>query len=345
MKVGEIARQVNGIVEGDVSLEITGLAAIEEAKPGDITFLSNPRYAAAVAATKASAIIVNESWTGPCPCAVIRVKSSDRAFSVLASLMFPPAGAAKPGVHATAILALGVELGKDVSIGPYCVLEAGVKVGDRTQLSASCYVAQGTAIGKDCRLYPQVTIRERTRIGDRAIIHNGAVVGSDGFGYARVGDRWEKIPQVGTVEIGDDVEIGANVTIDRARFGKTVIGNGVKIDNLVQVAHNVKIGENSAIAAQTGISGSTVVGKNVQLGGQAGISGHLTIGDGVVVGGQGGVTKDIPAGWFVSGYPAMPHDKAKETHAHLMRLPHLKKRVAELEHRLAEVEKALRKGG
>ena len=340
MTVTEIARLINGIVEGNGSLNVTGLAGLEEAVSGDLAFLSNPRYAAAVARTQASAVIVSEDWSGSCPCAVIRVKNPDRAFASLAAVMSPPAPKMEPGIHRTAIVAPGVELGKDVGVGPYCVLDAGVKVGDRTQLSAACYVGHGTLIGNDCRLYPHVTLRERTKIGDRVIIHNGAVVGSDGFGYARVGERWEKIPQVGIVEIGDDVEIGANVTVDRARFGKTVIANGVKIDNLVQVAHNVRIGENTAIAAQTGISGSTTVGRNVQLGGQAGLAGHLKVGDGSIVGAQAGVTKDVPPATFVSGYPAMPHDKAKETHAHLMRLPHLKKRVEELEHRLAELEKS-----
>lgn len=336
MTAAEIARQLQGTLEGDGTVAITGLAGLEEAQPGDLTFLANPRYASAVAATKASAVLVMESWTGSCPCAVIRVKNADRSFAMAAALMAPPVPTMEPGIHRTAVVAPGVELGRDVAVGPCCVLEAGVRIGDRTQLSAGCYVGHGTVIGKDGRLYPHVTIRERVKIGDRVILHNGAVIGSDGFGYARVGERWEKIPQIGIVEIGDDVEIGANVTVDRARFGKTVIANGVKIDNLVQVAHNVKIGENTAIAAQVGISGSTHIGRNTQLGGQAGFAGHLTVGDGAIVGAQAGVTKDVAPGTFVSGYPAMPHDKAKEMHAHLMRLPHLKKRLAELEQRLAE---------
>jgi len=339
MTVAEIARRVQGAVEGDGSATVTGLAGLEEARPGDLTFLSNPRYASAVAATKASAVIVAESWTGSCSGALIRVKNPDRAFAMAAALMAPPAPQAEPGVHRTAVVAPGVELGRDVAVGPCCVLEDGVRIGDRTQLSAGCYVGHESVIGKDGRLYPHVSIRERVKIGDRVILHNGVVVGSDGFGYARVGEKWEKIPQVGTVEIGDDVEIGANAAIDRARFGKTVIASGVKIDNLVQVAHNVRIGENTAIAAQAGISGSTQIGRNAQLGGQAGLAGHIAVGDGAIVGAQAGVTKDVAPGTFVSGYPAMPHDKAKEMHAHLMRLPHLKKRVADLEQRLSDLEK------
>jgi UDP-3-O-[3-hydroxymyristoyl] glucosamine N-acyltransferase len=183
-----------------------------------------------------------------------------------------------------------------------------------------------------------VSIREYSRIGDRVIVHNGAVIGSDGCGYVREEDGWKKIPQVGVVEIGNDVEIGANTTVDRARFGKTVIADGVKIDNLVQIAHNVRIGRHTAIAAQTGISGSSTVGEDVRMGGQTGVSGHLHVGDHAVVGGQAGVTKDVPSATFVSGYPAMEHGKARRAHAHVMRLPAMKARLAEMEKRLAALE-------
>jgi UDP-3-O-[3-hydroxymyristoyl] glucosamine N-acyltransferase len=244
----------------------------------------------------------------------------------------------KPGLHPTAVIGEGVRMGRDVSIGPYCVIEPGAAVGDRTALGASCYVGHEAVIGDDCRLYPHVTVREYCRIGCRAIVHNGAVIGSDGFGYAKEGARWKKIPQVGIVVLGDDVEIGANTTIDRARFGETRIGNGVKIDNLVQVAHNVIIGDDTAIAAQVGIAGSTRVGARVQLGGQAGVAGHISVGDDSVAGGQAGVTKDVPPATFVSGYPAMPHNEARKMHASLMRLPELKKKVADMETRLKALE-------
>jgi len=339
MTVAEIAVQVDGVVEGGASLEIRGLTGINEAQPGDITFLSNPRYAGAASVTRASAIVVNEDWKGSCPCTVVRVKNADKAFARIAVLLGPKPPKYKPGIHPSAIVADGVELGKDVTIGPYCVLEPGVKIGDRTLLCAGCYLGHGARVGKDCRFYPHVTTREGTVIGDRVIIHNGAVIGSDGFGYVNEGGKWTKIPQVGIVVVGDDVEIGANVTVDRARFGKTVIGNGVKIDNLVQIAHNVKVGDNTAMAAQVGVSGSTVIGKNVQLGGQAGVAGHLNIGDNAVVAGQAGVTKDVQAATFVSGYPAMPHDKAKKMHAHVMLLPDLKEKVAQIEKRVAGLEK------
>ncbi len=334
VKVSEIVEKLGGVLEGDGSVEITGISGLHDAGPGDITFLSNPRYASAVPVSKASAVIVGEDWHGESRSAIIRVKNIDLSLAKIAQMFAPPVVNPVPGVHKTAVIADNVELGRNVSIGPWCVLEPGVKVGDGTVLYAGCYLGHATVVGKECRFYPHVSVREYVKIGDRVIIHNGAVIGSDGFGYVKTGEQWKKIPQIGHVEIGDDVEIGANTTIDRARFGKTVIGNGVKIDNLVQIAHNVKVGDNTAMAAQVGIAGSTIIGKNVQLGGQAGVGGHLSVGDNTVVGGQAGVTKDVPSSVFVSGYPAMPHDKATKRQAEIMRLPVLKKRVLEIEKRL-----------
>ncbi|MFC1497695.1 UDP-3-O-(3-hydroxymyristoyl)glucosamine N-acyltransferase [Verrucomicrobiota bacterium] len=339
MTIAEIVEKIGGILEGDGTVAVTGLAGINDAGSGDVTFLSNPRYASAAAQTEAAAIIVNEDFKGECSCAVIRVKNADKAFAGLAALFAPEPVKYKPGIHQTAVISKeNVELGKDVSIGPHCVIEENVTIGDRTVLCAGCYIGRNTVVGSECRFYPHVSVRDHAKTGDRVIIHNGAVIGSDGFGYVQEKGEWKKIPQIGIVEIGNDVEIGANVTIDRARFGKTVIGNGVKIDNLVQIAHNVQIGDNTAMAAQVGISGSSIVGHNVQLGGQAGVAGHLTIGDNSVVGAQAGVTKDVQAKTFVSGYPAMPHGKARKMHAHVMRLPELKKRIKELEQRITELE-------
>jgi len=344
MTLAEIANNTGGRLEGKGDAVISGMAGLEDAKTGDISFLANPRYSSCVAETKASAVIVNESWNGVAPCPVIKVKNADAAFAVVAAVLCPPSVVPDAGIHSSAVVAMDAKLGADVSIGPHCVIEKAVKIGDRTILFAGCYIGQGTVIGKDCRFYPRVSTREYTVIGDRVIIHNGAVIGSDGFGYSKDGRTWKKIPQVGIVEIGNDVEIGANTTIDRARFGKTVIGNGVKIDNLVQIAHNVKVGENTAMAAQVGISGSTIVGSNVQLGGQAGVAGHVTIGDDSVVGGQAGVTKDVLPRTFVSGFPAMDHGKAMKIHAHMNRLPELKKRIELMEKRLTEIDDNNRKG-
>lgn len=330
----EIAREIGGEVEGDGSRTIVGLAGLAEAGEGDISFLTQARYAAAAAGTRAAVVIVGKTWQGECPAVLIRVDDPDSAFAKVAPMLVPPPARPEPGVHPTAVVAADVSLGRDVSIGPHCVLEPGVKIGDFSCLGAGCYIGHQAVVGGECLLYQHVSVRERVTIGDRVIVHNGAVIGSDGFGYTREGEAWRKIPQVGTVEVGDDVEIGANSTIDRARFGKTVIGRGVKIDNLVQIAHNVTVGENTAMAAQVGVAGSTSIGRNVQLGGQAGVAGHLHIGDHAVVGGQAGVLKDVPASTFVSGYPAMPHNKARRTHASLMRLPELRQKVSELERRL-----------
>ncbi len=341
MKLSDIALKVGGSLEGDGSVEITGLASLTEAGSGDITFLANPKYASQVADTAAAAVLINADWDGVCPCPVVRVASADSAFAIVAELLCPPPVRFEQGVHGSAVVAEDAEIGGGVYIGPHCVIEAGAVIGNDCVLVAGCYVGHGARIGDDCVLHAHVSIRERVRLGNRVIIHNGSVIGCDGFGYTPDENGvWQKIRQAGIVEIGNDVEIGANVTIDRARFGRTVIGDGVKIDNLVQVAHNVRIDDNTAIAALAGISGSSRIGRQVQIGGQAGIAGHLSVGDRSVVGAQAGVTKDVPSATFVSGYPAMDHRKATKLHAHTMRLPELKARLKKLE---AEIE-SLKRG-
>ena len=338
LTVEEISRRLGGRLEGEGTAAITALAAIKEAKSGDITFLANPRYAHEVPGTRASAVIVAEDWQGACPAALIRVKDPNLAFTEVASWLAPRLTPAFSGIHPTAVIAPDARLGIDVAVGPAAVIEPGAVIGERTLIGAGCYIGHGTVIGTDCRFYPHVSTREYTRIGDRCIFHNGAVIGSDGFGYNREGAKWKKIPQLGVVVIGDDVELGANMTVDRARFGETRIGNGTKIDNLVQVAHNVTIGEDVAIASQAGISGSTSIGSRVQIGGQAGFTGHLEIGDDSVVGAQSGVSKNVPPKTFVLGAPAMRYDKMMKTNAHVMRLPELKQRVAALEARIKQLE-------
>lgn len=340
----QIAQKMGGKLEGLGDVAISGMAGLEDAKIGDISFLANPRYSSFVATTKASVVVVNEDWKGSAPCTLIKVKNADAAFAMIAEMLSPPPVVILPGIHPTAIVAPDAKMGKNLSIGPYCVIENGVQVGDGTILFAGCYLGQGTIVGRECKFYPRVSTREYTKIGDRVVIHNGAVIGSDGFGYSKDGKTWKKIPQIGVVEIGDDVEIGANVTIDRARFGKTVIGKGVKIDNLVQIAHNVRVGENTAMAAQVGISGSTVIGSNVQIGGQAGFAGHLKVGDNSVVGAQGGVTKDVQPATFVSGYPAREHAEETKMYAHLARLPEFKQRLKDLEKKMVELESRIGKG-
>lgn len=337
--VAELAAKLGADFEGDGAAELVGLAGVRDAERGDLSFVSNPKYAAAVASTKASALIVRRDWSASAPCALIRVEDPDRAFAEAAVWFLPAPVQPQPGIHPSAVVAETALLGEAVHVGPCCVIEPGARIGDRVVLGAGCYVGHDCEIGADTRLYPHVSLRERVRLGARVIVHNGTVIGSDGFGYTvdAKGVR-TKIPQVGTVVVGDDVEIGANVAIDRARFGKTRIGRGVKIDNLVQIAHNVVIGDHAVIVGQVGISGSTVIGARAVLAGQAGVSGHLVIGEGAIVGAQAGVTKDVPAGIFVSGYPAAPHDKAMKTLAHLQRLPELKERVAAAEKRLDRLE-------
>lgn len=340
MKLSHIAQKLNGhLDDSQDDVEIVGLAGLVDACEGDLSFLANPRYASAIEHTRASAVLVTKTWEGTASCAVIRVENPDRSFAEAAQWLAPPPVTFEPMVHPTAVIASQATIGENVYIGPHCVVEEGAVIGDRSILVAGCYLGHEARIGEQCRLYARVSIRERCVLGNRVIVHDGAVIGCDGFGYTPDAQgAWQKIPQVGIVTIGDDVEIGANVTIDRARFGKTRIAEGVKIDNLVQIAHNVQVEEHSVMASQVGISGSTRIGKRVQLGGQAGLAGHLTVGDGAIVGAQAGVTKSVDKGAFVSGYPAMDHRKATRIHAHLMRLPEWKARVRELEDAL----KALR---
>ncbi|MFH2138438.1 MAG: UDP-3-O-(3-hydroxymyristoyl)glucosamine N-acyltransferase [Candidatus Omnitrophota bacterium] len=336
----EIAQLIDGTVVGNESIVITGVCGIKEAKEGDITFVANPKYVSLMDNTFASAIITTvDVKKSPKP--LIVTENPSLAFAKLLSLVSPNESMRFKGVHPTAILGKNVKLGKDVSIHPYVVIEDDAAIGDRTVLCCGVFVGSNAKIGNDTIIYPHVSIRERVDIGSRVIVHNGTVIGSDGFGFATVKGVHHKIPQIGTVIIEDDVEIGANVTIDRARFNKTLIKHGTKIDNLVQIAHNVVIGENTIVVAQAGISGSTIVGKNVTIAGQAGVIGHISIGDNAVIAAQSGVTKSIPENSCVSGYPAKPHKKAKRINACVQKLPDLYKLVSKLEEKIATLEAAL----
>jgi UDP-3-O-[3-hydroxymyristoyl] glucosamine N-acyltransferase len=338
MRLDKLATFLNGVVVGDGSVEITGVAGIKEAKEGDITFLVNPKYESYVATTKASAVIVaNDHKKIPKP--IIQIENPYLAFLKAVRLFRADTQRVDSGIHPTAVIGKNVTLGQRIAIGPFVVVDDDAELGDDVVVMALSYIGARCRIGTGTFVYPNVTIREDVGVGERVIIHSGAVLGSDGFGFARDGDAYQKIPQVGNVEIGDDVEIGANVTIDRATTGTTSIGRGTKIDNLVQIAHNVVVGENCIIVAQVGISGSTEVGKNVTLAGQVGIVGHIRIGDNAMVGSQAGVTKSVPPGARVSGYPAAPHETAKRLHASLKRLPQLIKQFKELEKRVRDLER------
>ena len=340
LSVGQIAGQLGGRLEGDAGRIIRAVAGVRDAGPDELAFVSQARYAADAAASQAGALIVGQDWTQPVSAALIRVDQPERAFAQIAMAFAPPVAEPAVGLHPTALVSPSARLGDRVSIGPYAVIEDGAELGNEVVVGAHCWIGQGVRIGGKSRLYPHVSVREHCQLGARVIVHNGTVIGSDGFGYQvdKEGVR-TKIPQIGIVVIGDDVEIGANVAIDRARFGKTRIGNGVKIDNLVQIAHNVILGDHAVIVSQAGIAGSTMIGSKAILAGQAGVAGHLTVGAGAVVGAQAGVTKDVPPGVFVSGYPAAPHKEAAKQHAMVARLPELRARVADLQKRIEQLER------
>jgi len=336
----EIAEFIDGELIGDANIVITGISGIKEAAKGDITFLANPKYLPLMDKTHASAIITSRDIkTSSKP--IIRAENPSLAFAKIFSFIAPSQAKHPIGIHPTVVLGKDVSIGTDAAIGPYTVIEDNASIGDRAIIYSGCFVGHHTKIGNDVLVYPNVSIRERITIGNRAIIHSGTVIGSDGFGFATVEGMHHKIPQIGVVEIGDDVEIGANVTIDRARFDKTVIGRGTKIDNLVQIAHNVIVGDNCIIVAQVGISGSTIVGNNVILAGQAGLVGHINVGDNSVVMAQSGVSKSIPADTMVWGYPAKPANTAKRVNACVQNLPRLYKMVTELKKKIDELEKRL----
>lgn len=305
----EIAALVGGRLEGDPSVAVDSVNSLRDASAGQVSFLGNRKYQSQVVPSKAGVVLVPEDFAEPVPAgrAWIRCPDPSDAFTKVVALFAPPPVTYAPGIHPTAVIAPDAILPASAHVGAHAVIEAGVRLGERTVVGALCYVGQETRVGDDCLLYPNVSIRERCVIGSRVIIHCGTTIGSDGFGYVPnlTGGLHTKIPQVGIVQIDDDVEIGANVTIDRARFGRTWIQRGVKIDNLVQIAHNVVIGELSFLIAQVGISGSSRLGRGVVIWGQGGIAGHLDIGDGAQVLPQGGVHRDVPPGARVIGAPAV----------------------------------------
>jgi UDP-3-O-[3-hydroxymyristoyl] glucosamine N-acyltransferase len=322
-----------GELIGDPAQKITGAASLAEAIEGEVSFFSNPKYAAQLRKTRASAVFVPTDFSEQIAPAQIRVPHPAKAFEQVVLKLAPKPIVFAAGIHPSAIVDQSARLGARVSIQPHAVIEAGATIGDDAVIGAGTYVGHETIIGPKSVIYPRVTIRERTRIGARVVIHSGAVIGADGFGFEPAEGRYEKVPQLGIVQIDDDVEIGANTTIDRARFGRTWIQEGAKIDNLVQVAHNVVIGKHTVIAAQTGIAGSVRIGRQVLIGGQAGLIGHIEIGDNTAVGAQTGVSKNISGGaWWDT--PAVPLAQAKEQMAWVRRLGKLFERVKAIETKL-----------
>jgi UDP-3-O-[3-hydroxymyristoyl] glucosamine N-acyltransferase len=329
MRLADIARVLGAEVEGDGTIEITGVAALEDATPGTISFLADRRLEAHLATTKASALVLAPG-APPVTVPVIRAPHPYLAFVRIVEL-FHPVERPPAGVHPTAVVDPTAEIGEDAVIGPHVVVGPGVRLGRNAVLHARVTIYPGARIGDDFTAHAGVVVRESVRIGDRVTLHAGAIVGSDGFGYLPTPTGARKIPQVGTVTIEDDVEVGANSTVDRAALGTTHIGRGTKIDNLVMIAHGCHIGPSCLLAAQTGLAGGTRLGTGVMLGGQVGSAGHLTIGDGAQVAAQSGIHSDIPAGTVWGGYPAMDVRLWRRVTSAVMRLPELLRRVRRLE--------------
>ena len=340
MKLSELATRLDCRLEGDGELDVTRVAGIQDAQPGDVTFLANPKYEKLLATTRATAVILKEEAPAA-PCAMLRARDPYLAFARAVSL-FAPVSRPAPGVHALAAIAADASLGADVSVGPFVAIGEGARIGERTVIYPNVTIGAGATVGSDCTIHSNAAIREGCTIGDRVILQNGVVVGGDGYGFVRRGDgTHEKIPQVAVVVIEDDVELGANTTVDRPAVGETRIKAGTKIDNLVQIGHGVTVGRNVLMAAQVGIAGSTDVEDDVVFGGQVGVGGHLTIGRGAIAVGQSGVTNSLDPGAFVAGYPAIDSRDWRKASVLFRRLPEMKRRIEQLEARVAELTQAL----
>lgn len=332
MKASEIAGLLGAELRGGADPEITGAAPLERAGPGDVSFVARARYLPYLESSSAGLVLVAAAVAERTTLgrAWIVVEDVHAALARVLPALYPETPV-PAGVHATADIAADAQLGKGVSVGAGACIHAGARIGARTRIGEHVVVGAGCSVDEDVVLHPHVVLYPRTRIGARSVVHAGARLGVDGFGYAAVDGLPRKIPQVGDCIIGEDVEIGANVTVDRGSIGTTEIGDHVKIDNLVHVGHNVRIGAGSIIVAQAGIAGSTRLGAGVTLGGQAGLNGHITIGDGAKIAAQAGVFGDVPAGEVWSGYPARPHGEALRAQANIMRLGSLRAKVRELE--------------
>jgi UDP-3-O-[3-hydroxymyristoyl] glucosamine N-acyltransferase len=343
LRLNDIAARLDCRLEGDGSVEITRVASIERAGPGDLTFLANAKYHAHLATTRASAVIVDNSQAiGPDrKFAVLRSPQPYLSFARALRLMNPESRPPS-GVDRLAAIGPGAAVAADASVGAFVVVGAGASIGARTIVYPNAVIGPGARIGEDCVIHAGVSIRDRVQIGNRVTILDGAVIGSDGFGFVRQSDGTHfKIPQLADVVIEDDVEIGANTTIDRPAVGETRIEAGTKIDNLVQVAHGVRVGRRALLASQVGIAGSTTIEDDVTLAGQVGVNGHIRIGKGAIASGKTGVTRDVAPGAYISGYPSMPNAQWRKAQVLVRHLPELRARVDELERRLADLQEKL----
>jgi UDP-3-O-[3-hydroxymyristoyl] glucosamine N-acyltransferase len=337
--LGELAEKLGGKVIGDENVVIKGLASLDDATDGQITFLANPKYAPKVAVTRAAAVVLPPGAERHGK-NVIEVKNPYLAFAKLLTIFHVRRPAAK-GVMKGALVGENVTMGEEVTVYPGAYVADGVRLGARVVVHPGAVLYEGVEVGDDVTIHSNVTIRERCRVGNRVIIYSGAVIGSDGFGYAPDGKEWYKIPQIGIVVIKDDVEIGANTAIDRAALETTLIGRGTKIDNLVQIAHNCRLGENCMIVSQVGISGSAKLGEHVTLGGQVGVAGHLEIGAYTMVGAKSGVPGNLPANGMFSGIPTIPHREWLRSMGTVPKLPEIRKTLTSLEKRVQELEEKL----
>lgn len=336
-KLSEVAVAIGAELRGDPNCVINGIATIQNAQAGQLTFLSNVKYRKYLADTKASAVIISKQQADDCPVNALLVSNSHLGYAKAAAL-FDDAPAAKSGIHPTAIIDKSATIPPSVSIGAHCAIGAGVSIGENVVIDSNCSIGANAKIGADSKIWPNVVIYHNVKIGERAVIHGGTVIGSDGFSFAQDKGTWLKIPQIGTVVIGNDVEIGANTAIDRGAIEDTVIADGVKIDNLVQIAHNVTIGAHTAIAGCVGIAGSTSIGMHCAIGGGVGIAGHIEITDGVILTGGSLVGQSITEpGVYMSGTPAQPALGWKKTLVRLTQLDDMTRRIRELERNLEKV--------
>jgi len=343
MSLTAIAQVVNGGIKGDKNKKICGAAPFDAASGDEITFAGNAKFLKKIDETDAGAVIVPRDFQDSTK-NILQVDNPQLAFAMVLNLFYPPLKP-EPGISSYACIGKNFVCGREVCIAPFVVIGNNVTVGHGITLAPNVVVGDNVVMGNHVQIYPNVTILERCTIGNRVIIHAGTVIGSDGFGFAPNGKKYYKIPHTGVVRIDDDVEIGAGNTIDRATFGKTWIKRGVKTDNLVHIAHNVTVGEDSVLVAQVGISGSVTIGKNAILAGQAGIVGHLTIGDNVTIGAQAGVAKSVPGDEVVSGSPAITHRLWLRVQKILPRLPELKRKLEDMEKRLKKIERTERENG
>lgn len=338
----QIASFLNGTIEGDPEVKVCSFSKIEEGKPGTLTFLANPKYEHYIYQTEASIVLVNNDFTPeqPIPATLIKVSNAYAALAMLLNLV-EQSKVKKTGIDSTAFIAASAQVGENVYVGNFAYIGENVTLGKGCMIYPYAYIGDNVTIGDNCTLYPHVTIYNSCVIGNNCTFHSGVVIGSDGFGFAPEGDLYKKIPQLGNVVIEDDVEIGANTTIDRAVMNSTVIHRGVKLDNLIQIAHNVEIGENTVMAAQVGIAGSVKVGKHCMLGGQVGLAGHLKIGDHVTLGAQAGVISDIKEGETVLGAPAINAKSFMRSSAIFNRLPEMYRTMGQMQREIEQLKKEL----